>query len=53
MNENKQFPVADLTNEHLQELQKMEQKLRQDTGEDIVLIAYEHGKKEFNAENFR
>ncbi|MFD1735513.1 hypothetical protein ACFSCX_02950 [Bacillus salitolerans] len=36
------FPVAHLSKEKLTKIQKFEQKLREETGEDIVLIAYEH-----------
>jgi hypothetical protein len=36
------FPVANLTEIQIDALLQMESKLRQETGEEIVLIAYEH-----------
>ncbi|WP_277423931.1 hypothetical protein [Bacillus sp. FJAT-42376] len=42
MKQEKQFPVAELTAEELGQLQKFEEDFRNRTGEEIVLIAYEH-----------
>lgn len=42
MEKQMEFPVANLTEAQLNSLLQMESKLRQETGEDIVLIAYEH-----------
>ncbi|MGC8228709.1 hypothetical protein ACP2W0_06810 [Pseudobacillus badius] len=41
------FPVADLDEQDLQKVQLLEKELRQQRGENIVLIAYdeENGKK--------
>ncbi|WP_191991940.1 hypothetical protein [Bacillus aerolatus] len=36
-----QFPVADLKENHLQKVQSLENELRQELGENIVLIAYD------------
>ncbi|MGM0873308.1 MAG: hypothetical protein ACQEWV_00655 [Bacillota bacterium] len=44
MEKQKGFPVANLTETQLDSLLQMESKLRQETGEDIVLIAYEHNE---------
>ncbi|MFC0273527.1 hypothetical protein ACFFIX_19225 [Metabacillus herbersteinensis] len=40
--EQKEFPVAHLNEHQLQTLQQIEDSLRAETGEEIVLIAYEH-----------
>lgn len=39
---NQQFPVAMLQEEYLEKVKKMEKELREETGEEIVLIAYWH-----------
>lgn len=39
------FPVADLDKNHLQRVQSLEQELRQELGENIVLIAYDEENK--------
>ncbi|WP_191565812.1 hypothetical protein [Metabacillus idriensis] len=39
---NQQFPVAMLQEEYLEKVKKMENELREETGEEIVLIAYQH-----------
>ncbi|WP_191561992.1 hypothetical protein [Metabacillus idriensis] len=39
---NPQFPVATLQEEYLEKVKKMENELRDETGEEIVLIAYWH-----------
>lgn len=39
---NQQFPVAMLQEEYLEKVKKMEHELREETGEEIVLIAYQH-----------
>lgn len=36
------FPVAHLSERQIETLLQMESKLREETGEEIVLIAYEH-----------
>jgi hypothetical protein len=36
------FPVANLSSDKLAKIQKVEQEIREETGEEIVLIAYEH-----------
>lgn len=41
MNKFENFPVADLKESQLDKIQLLEKELRQDTGEDIVLIAYD------------
>jgi hypothetical protein len=38
---NPSFPVANLENNTLAKVQEFEKKLREETGEEIVLIAYE------------
>ncbi|WP_200894689.1 hypothetical protein [Bacillus alveayuensis] len=38
---NLSFPVAKLENNTLEKVQKLEKKLREETGDEIVLIAYE------------
>jgi hypothetical protein len=43
---NKEFPVADLQNQFLEKVKKMENELREQTGEEIVLIAYKHNKQQ-------
>ncbi|WP_154308764.1 hypothetical protein [Metabacillus lacus] len=40
--ESNEFPPAHLSAEQLSQLRKAEEALRASTGEDIVLIAYEH-----------
>ncbi len=35
------FPVAHLQDGTLRQLQQLEQRLREETGEEIVLVAYE------------
>ncbi|MGD6817481.1 hypothetical protein [Metabacillus sp. 84] len=40
-----QFPVAELNAEELSKLQKFEDDFRNRTGENIVLIAYEHQER--------
>ncbi|OCA92326.1 hypothetical protein [Pseudobacillus wudalianchiensis] len=40
------FPVADLNGNHLQRVQSLEQELRQELGENIVLIAYDEEDKQ-------
>ncbi|WP_269528344.1 hypothetical protein [Anoxybacteroides tepidamans] len=42
---NNHFPVADLKHQSLEKLQQLEKTLREETGEEIVLIAYSHKKK--------
>ncbi|MTH54298.1 hypothetical protein GKZ89_12880 [Bacillus mangrovi] len=42
MLENQQFPVAELTSDELSRLKQFEEDFRSRTGEEIVLIAYEH-----------
>ena len=37
-----QFPVAMLQEEYLKKIKKMENELSEETGEEIVLIAYQH-----------
>lgn len=41
MNKYDNFPVADLKESHLSKIQTLEKELSQDTGEEIVLIAYD------------
>lgn len=41
MNKYENFPVADLKERQLDKIQLLEKELRQDIGEDIVLIAYD------------
>ncbi|MED4988700.1 hypothetical protein [Parageobacillus toebii] len=36
------FPVADLKEQTLKKVQELEKRLREETGEEIVLIAYKH-----------
>jgi hypothetical protein len=36
-----EFPVANLKNDQLSKIEKLEQELRQETNENIVLIAYD------------
>ncbi|KKB33991.1 hypothetical protein [Bacillus thermotolerans] len=44
------FPVADLQGKQLDKIQSLEKELRQEIGENIVLIAYdEEGRNESNA----
>jgi hypothetical protein len=43
---NPSFPVANLENNTLTKVQELEKKLREETGEEIVLIAYK--RKETN-----
>jgi hypothetical protein len=38
------FPVADLKDQAVREVQELEKRLREETGEEIVLIAYQHKK---------
>ncbi|MGF3104269.1 hypothetical protein [Rossellomorea sp. DUT-2] len=40
---NKEFPVANLSEDTLNQVQSMESELRQQTNEDIILIAYKNG----------
>jgi hypothetical protein len=40
------FPVADLKEQTLKKVQELEKRLREETGEEIVLIAYKHEKGE-------
>ncbi|WP_179884831.1 hypothetical protein [Bacillus sp. AFS015802] len=47
----KDFPVAELSNEALDKVKSMESELRQQTADDIVLIAYK--KTESNPEGER
>ncbi|WP_171016709.1 hypothetical protein [Pseudalkalibacillus caeni] len=42
--EPREFPVAHLKNETLQKLQALENELREQTNEEIVLIAYQNQK---------
>jgi hypothetical protein len=44
---NPSFPVADLESTTLTKVQELERNLREETGEEIVLIAYQ--RKETNA----
>ncbi|MBA2872707.1 hypothetical protein HNQ85_003019 [Anoxybacillus calidus] len=44
---NPSFPVADLESTTLAKVQELERNLREETGEEIVLIAYQ--RKETNA----
>ncbi|WP_197089522.1 hypothetical protein [Bacillus sp. SA1-12] len=44
MEKQRKFPVANLSETQLATLQQMESKLREETGEEIVLIAYEHNE---------
>jgi hypothetical protein len=44
---NPSFPIADLESTILAKVQELERKLREETGEEIVLIAYQ--RKETNA----
>jgi hypothetical protein len=44
MDNQRDFPVANLTESQIQSILQMESKLREETGEDIVLIAYEHNE---------
>ncbi|MFC7786238.1 hypothetical protein ACFQWC_17220 [Rossellomorea sp. GCM10028870] len=39
----KEFPVADLSEDTLNIVRNMESELRQQTEEDIILIAYKNG----------
>ncbi|WP_226668423.1 hypothetical protein [Metabacillus litoralis] len=41
MDKDSEFPVAHLSDTQLNYLMQMESKLREETGEEIVLIAYE------------
>ncbi|MGX1194357.1 hypothetical protein [Metabacillus sp. SLBN-84] len=43
---NKEFPVAALQDQFLEKVKKMESELREQTGEEIVLIAYKHNKQQ-------
>jgi hypothetical protein len=36
------FPVANLQEQSLRKVQELEKMLREETGEEIVLIAYKH-----------
>jgi hypothetical protein len=38
------FPVADLKEQAVREVQELEKRLREETGEEIVLIAYQREK---------
>ncbi|MGG6439979.1 hypothetical protein ABET52_17560 [Saccharococcus caldoxylosilyticus] len=38
------FPVARLQERTLKKVQELEERLREETGEEIVLIAYKHEK---------
>ncbi|MFI8576210.1 hypothetical protein [Rossellomorea aquimaris] len=40
---NKEFQVANLSEDTLNQVQNMESELRQQTNEDIILIAYKNG----------
>lgn len=42
MSENNQYPVANLSEVELKEVKEFEKQLRNQTGEEIVLIAYNH-----------
>ncbi|MEK4028572.1 MULTISPECIES: hypothetical protein [Bacillaceae] len=42
------FPVADLNENHLQKVQSLEKELRQEIGENIVLIAYDEEEGQEN-----
>lgn len=42
---NAAFSIANLEEQSLKKLQQFEKKLREETGEEIVLIAYNHKKK--------
>jgi hypothetical protein len=46
--ENLSFPVANLEGNTLLKVQELEKKLREETGEEIILIAYQ--RKETNAQ---
>lgn len=48
MTKYERFPVADLNQNHLQKVQLLEKELRQDIGENIVLIAYDEGHEQEN-----
>jgi hypothetical protein len=39
---NQQFPVATLSNEQLTKIKNFEEQLRQETSEEIVLVAYKN-----------
>jgi hypothetical protein len=39
---NNSFPVARLQEQTLKKVQELEKRLREETGEEIVLIAYQH-----------
>ncbi|MBB3868156.1 hypothetical protein DER53_08810 [Parageobacillus toebii NBRC 107807] len=39
---NSSFPVADLKEQTLKKVQELEKRLREETGEEIILIAYKH-----------
>jgi hypothetical protein len=41
MRTNQSFPVADLSHQELNEIKQLEKQLRNESGEEIVLIAYE------------
>ncbi|WP_197489780.1 hypothetical protein [Rossellomorea aquimaris] len=45
---NQEFPVASLTDDSLEKVKHMENELRQETNEDIILIAYKNGKIQQN-----
>jgi hypothetical protein len=38
------FPVADLKEQAIKKVQELEKRLREETGEEIVLVAYQHEK---------
>lgn len=42
MEKHRDFPVANLTEAQVNALLQMESKLCEETGEEIVLVAYEH-----------
>jgi hypothetical protein len=46
MKQHESFPVAHLPKEKIQKIKEFETKLREETGEEIVLIAYESQKNE-------
>jgi hypothetical protein len=41
---NQQFPVATLSNEQLTKIKNFEEQLRQETSEEIILVAYKNEK---------
>ncbi|MGM0852304.1 MAG: hypothetical protein ACQEWI_06805 [Bacillota bacterium] len=46
---NKEFPVANLSEDTLNQVLNMESELRQQTKEDIILIAYKNGGETIEA----